>query len=97
MTEAQTNSWIFLAIAMSSQEEPSDLKSISVIADRINHAVPTQRELKSSFDWLSSNGYIQNVNSKYSLTKKGMIHYKSASLHSNLLLNIWKNLERQLK
>lgn len=97
MTEIQTNSWIFLAIAIASQKEPIDIKGISQIADGINHAVPTQKELKSSIGWLVSHGYIKEQNSKYALTKKGMIDYNFASLNTNILLNIRRNLERQLK
>ncbi|MES1223393.1 MAG: hypothetical protein ABUT20_48305 [Bacteroidota bacterium] len=97
MTEIQTNSWIFLAIAIASQKEPVDIKGISQIADGINHAVPTQKELKSSINWLINSGYIKAENSKYTLTKKGMIDYNFASTNTNILLNIWRNLERQLK
>jgi len=97
MTGIQTNSWIFLAIALASQQEPADIKGISQIADGINHAVPTQKELRSSINWLMDHGYIREHNSKYTLTKKGMIDYTFASLNTNIILNIWRNLERQLK
>jgi hypothetical protein len=52
MKEEQVISWIFLAIAIASQNEPTDYKSISMVADGINHAVPTQKELKNSITWL---------------------------------------------
>ena len=97
MTEIQTNSWIFLAIALASKLAPADIKGISEIADGINHAVPTQKELRSSISWLVINGYVEGSNSRYSLTKRGLIEFNFASLNTDSLLNIWKNLERQFK
>ena len=97
MTEIKNRSWIFLALALGSQQAPVDIKGISEIADGINHAVPTQKELKSSIGWLIKNGYVKQENSKYTLTKKGMIDYNFASVNTNILFNIWKNLEHQLK
>jgi len=97
MTELQTISWVFLAIALASEKEPASIKQIAEIADGINHAVPTQKELKSSIGWLINSAYIKEQNSKYSLTKTGIIEYNFASLNTKLLLNIWRNLERQLK
>lgn len=96
MTKNQTISWIFLATAMASQKEPVNIKGISQIADGINHVVPTEKEIKTSLSFLIENGWIEKTNSKYQLTKKGIINYNFASLKTNLLLNIWKNLERML-
>jgi hypothetical protein len=42
----------FLAISLCSLTEPVDFKSISQIADGINHAVPTENEMQSSISWL---------------------------------------------
>ena len=39
MKEEQIISWIFLAVALASNTEPSDIKGISLVADGINHAV----------------------------------------------------------
>ena len=53
MKDSQVISWIFLAIAMASQKGASDIKGISIIADGINHAVPTQKELQMSIRFLT--------------------------------------------
>jgi hypothetical protein len=97
MKESEIISWIFLAISMAAQIEPASLKDISTIADGINHAVPTEKEIRLSISWLLTNEQIEKVGSKYRLTKKGLIHYNSASLKTNTLLEVWKNMERQIK
>ena len=58
MTEGQTRSWIFLATAMASQAEPADYDSISNIADGINRAVPTHKEIQTSLTWLTKNDLV---------------------------------------
>jgi hypothetical protein len=97
MKETEIISWILLATALASQKQSADLKDISMLADGINHAVPTQKELQLSIPWLLKNELIEKEGSKYRLTKKGLINYNFASLKTNALLEIWKNLERQLK
>jgi hypothetical protein len=59
MTNEQTISWIFLSIALASQTEPTDFSGISSVADGINHAVPTQKELQTSIAWLTTNGLVE--------------------------------------
>ena len=96
MTEKRIISWIFLAIALASQKETVDLKGISMIADGINHAVPTEKEMRLSISWLLNNRLIEKIGAKYQLTKNGMIMYNFASLKTNILFEIWRNLERQI-
>lgn len=93
MTDNQTRSWIFLATAMASQNEPAGLHSISSIADGINHAVPTNEELLSSLTWLTDNGLVTKTGRSYSLTDKGKADYESASRQLSTLLQIWENVE----
>lgn len=97
MTEDQTISWIFLATAMASQAEPADFNSISDIADGINHAIPTHKELQSSLTWLMNIGLVTNTGSKYSLTEKGKVDYDMASRQTSTLLKVWDNVEAVLK
>jgi len=97
VTEEQTISWIFLATAIASGTEPSDFKSISEIADGINHAVPTHKELKSSMTWLTTNGLVNRNGNKYSLTDKGKSDYEIASKPTETLLKIWDNVESLFK
>ena len=78
---------------MASQIEPADFAGISSIADGINHAVPSHKELQTSISWLTNNGLIIKQGKKYQLTDKGKLEYESASKKTNLLLEIWKNIE----
>jgi predicted transcriptional regulator len=97
MTENQTTSWISLATAIASQTEPADFNSISNIADGINHAVPTHKELQTSLAWLMNIGLVIKNGSKYSLTDKGKLDYELASQQTRTLFKIWDNLEATLK
>ena len=97
MTEVQTYSWIFLATALTSQTEPSDFKGISMIADGINHTVPTHKEMQSSITWLLGKELINKQGKKYELTTMGKSEYKRASEKTNTLLKIWDNLEEKIK
>lgn len=96
MTDNQTISWIFLATAMASQNEPADFNSISNSADGINHAVPTHKELQSSLTWLTVNGLVIKTGNKYSLTTKGKMDFDSASKQTSSLLKVWDNVETVL-
>lgn len=96
MTEEQIISWIFLAIALATNTEPSDINGISMVADGINHAVPTQKELQISIAWLTNNGLILKNGKRYELTNKGKLEYEAVSKNSDKLLAIWKHLEIKL-
>ena len=71
MNESTTISWIFLATAFASEQEPANFESILQIADGINHAVPTHKELQTSLDWLTKNGLVEKSGKKYQLTNSG--------------------------
>lgn len=82
---------------MASRTEPADYDSISNIADGINHAVPTHKELQTSLTWLTKNDLVSKTRSKYRLTEKGQVDYDAASQKTSTLLKIWDNLETVLK
>lgn len=94
--EKRIIAWIFLAVSMASETEPADLIGISMIADGINHAVPTQRELQTSTTWLMNKGLINKVDNKYTLTKKGKEDFTNAQLETKTLLKMWDNLEQKI-
>jgi hypothetical protein len=96
MTNEQTISWIFLSVALASQKEPADFNAISSIADGINHAVPTQKELQTSIGWLTSEGLIEKREKKYVLTDTGRQQFENASKDSNVLMTIWEKLEKKI-
>jgi len=97
MTDNQTAAWIFLATALASLTEPTDFDSISTIADGINHAVPTHKELQTSLTWLTNKGLVMKIGSKYCLTEKGKIDYETASEKTATLSKVWNNVEAVLK
>ena len=96
MTEDQVKSWIFLAIALASQQEPAKFEEITMVADGINHSVPTEKEMRNSLTWLIKEELIFKVNKKYSLAQKGITKYELATKNTKTLLKIWQNLEQIL-
>lgn len=93
MTEIQTISWIFLATALATSIKPTDINGISSVADGINHAVPTQKELQISISWLTNKELIIKQGRNYELTSKGKLEYETASKNTQILMKIWKNIE----
>jgi len=94
MTQAQTYSWIFYAVALASQLEPADYAGIESVADGINHAVPTQKEMRASLSWLAAQNLVQKDGKRYQLTEAGNILADDASARTTM--KVWKNLESRL-
>lgn len=92
----QTISWIFLATALATNTKPTDISGISSIADGINHAVPTQKELQTSISWLTTQGLIIKQGKNYELTSKGKHEYETASKNTQTVMKIWENIELNL-
>ncbi len=93
MTDIQTISWIFLAAALATNTKPTDISGISSVADGINYAVPTQKELQTSISWLTRYGLIIKQGRNYELTSKGKLEYETASKNTQTIMKIWKNIE----
>lgn len=68
MNQAQTYSWIFYAVASASQQVPADYAGIESVADGINHAVPTQQEMRASLSWLATQNLVQKDGKRYRLS-----------------------------
>jgi hypothetical protein len=96
MIDIQTKSWIFLATALATNTKPTDINGVSSVADGINHAVPTQKELQSSISWLTTQGLIIKQGKNYELTSTGKLEYETASKNTQTLMKIWKNIELNL-
>lgn len=96
MTDIQTISWVFLATALATNKTPTDISGISSVADGINHAVPTQKELQTSISWLMTQGLIIKQGKNYELTSKGKHEYETASKNTPTVMKIWENLELSL-
>ena len=97
MTAFQTISWIFLATALATSTKPTDINGISLVADGINHAIPTQKELQTSISWIITQGLILKQGKNYELTSKGKIEYENASMNTQLLMSILKNIQMNFK
>ena len=97
MTHEETVAWIFLSTALATRTEPTNMSGISMVADGINHAVPTQKEFQTSFSWLTKNGLVEKKSKKYSLTADGKTEFDKASQNTENLLEIWQKLEKEIK
>ena len=97
MTDFQTISWIFLATALASQERGANAMGISAVADGINHSVPTQKELQTSFKWLLTKDLVIKEQGKYNLTDQGQELFQQVRKRSEILLEMWEILETDLK
>ena len=94
MKESETTSWIFLSIALGSEKSSVDFKNIIMIADGINHAIPTYNEMQSSIKFLLNKGYIANNQNRFSLTETGKRIYDKERSTNKSMLTIWKNLTK---
>jgi len=97
MTDLQTISWIFLAIALATDTKPTDISGISSVADGINHAIPTQKELQTSISWLKQHGLIIKRGKNYELTSQGKLQYDASSKNTQSVMKIWENIELNFK
>jgi predicted transcriptional regulator len=94
---AETISWILLAISVASQSSPATFEDITQIADGINHAVPTQKEMQTSISWLIANDLILKDGKKYTLSENGKNIYTMVNKRSNVLMKIWEHLESEIE
>ena len=91
MDEARTHAWIFLSLS----EQPASLTDIIAMADGINHAIPTQRELRQSFRWLEDRGLMRKEGKRYSLTVTGIALRRDAS--SSMIMKTWENVAERFR
>jgi hypothetical protein len=94
--DERTISWIYLAVSMASEHELADFNSISLLADGINHAIPTHKEMQTSISWLTHKGLVTKIGNKYKLTPKGKEDFQIASKETNNLFGIWNKLEQTI-
>ena len=96
MTKEEIVSWIFLAIAIASEMKPTDYGGISQIADGINHAVPTHKEIQVSVNWLLVKNLIVKIENKYTLSEDGKKLYNKAQEKSGFVMGMWQFLETEI-
>ena len=96
MDNSTTISWIFLAIALSSDKSSVDFKGISQVADGINHAVPSHKEIQDSVSWLLRKDFVLKIGNKYSLSNLGKNMLIDSEKNTKTVLNIWKNIDNKI-
>lgn len=67
------------------------------IADGINHAIPTQKEMQDSVSWLLSKGLIVQLADKYSLSGTGRNIMIDVASQTHKLSKMWKILENEFQ
>ncbi len=97
MTLAQTYAWIFYAMGLASAnpKEPADYKAVESLADAINHAIPTQKEMRLSLVWLESQGLIQKENKQFQLSVAGNKLLSEASTSKKTIAGVWKSIQQR--
>ena len=92
MDHATTVSWIFYAVEKATGSGPADHRDISLLADGINHAVPTHKELQSSLTWLSNAGLVSKSSGGYFLTLSGKSLFTESSSKFYTIMKVWASL-----
>jgi len=97
MTLAETYSWIFYALALASGTGPAKHKDIEQVADGINHAIPTQKEIRESLAWLGDKGLVEKRGKTYLLSEDGNALLNKLSSKVNTTMGVWKNIEKYIE
>jgi hypothetical protein len=97
MNDSQTIAWIFYALEMASGDEPAEFRSISQLADGINHAVPTDKELRTSLSWLTAAGLVIENSRKFQVTAKGKEVLSVAHVDTTTISQAWARLTQEIK
>jgi hypothetical protein len=71
VADPATTAWIFYSLGLASQTSPANFHAISQVADGLNHAVPTHKEMQTSLRWLINAGLVAKVVQGYSLSPAG--------------------------
>jgi hypothetical protein len=90
MQEARTLSWILYALDGASANEGAKCRDISLVADGINHAVPSQKEMNESLKWLCQNNLAMKVGSFYKVTDDGKLFLSNARSSSTTIAGVWQ-------
>ena len=94
MTEARTYAWIFYATAASRNEDGATRGEIESVADGINHAFPTQKEMDESLKWAEAQNLIRSEGKTVFVTEGGS---QLASQHTSQpggVMKVWERYTR---
>lgn len=92
MTEAQTYAWIFYAVSAAANKDGLKIRDIEAVADGINHAIPTPKEIAASLSWAESKGLIERVGKKVFLTEAGRTFAVRFSEKPRSVMNTWDHI-----
>jgi len=92
MTEAKTYAWIFLAASAGASTRAVVFREIEAVADGINHAVPTHKEMSASIRWAESKGLIQKVGKQIRLTDEGRAFAAQFAEKSESAMKSWDHI-----
>ena len=73
MTEARTYAWIFCGISLIAKYEAVGIPEVEPVLDALNHALPTEREVSVSIEWLVSNDLIARDETGVVLSENGRL------------------------
>lgn len=79
---------------MASHNQPVSYKEIEMVADGINHAIPTQKEMRATIAWLKSMGLVFKDGKKFKISDQGNKLHKQLSNGVGTISGVWKNIEK---
>lgn len=94
MTEAQTYSWIFYAASAACTKEGTNIRDIEAVADGINHAVPTLKEMTKSLKWAKTKGLISKEGKRFFITRDGQNLIAQVSSKGGTAMKTWERYTR---
>jgi hypothetical protein len=93
MTESQTFAWILLSVP----ESPGTLQDIIAMADGINHAIPSHRELQTSLGWLQARGLVRKEGRRFCTTDAGSQLLARFRTQSRTMMKTWDLVAAELE
>ena len=91
MTDAEVYSWILLSISYGGGTRTE----IAQVADGINHAVPTEKEMDASLLWLQEKRLVCIKDSRFKLTETGAAIF--SKIPSSTMLKTWSAVAKTLE
>jgi hypothetical protein len=88
----ESDAWILLATNDAQGPSGARLSDILLIADGINHAVPTGKELNDAFKKLKAAGLIEKKGKAFFVTPEGKRLIDHARKGSKTIIGVWREL-----
>jgi hypothetical protein len=96
-SNSKTIAWILYSVEMAASKSPASLTDVSVAADAINHAVPTQQELSSSLKWLQAHGLVETHGRFHSLSERGRDLVGLSRANASTVSAVWAHLKEEIQ